>query len=153
MTAIYLIRDLASALREVVKDFEFEVEQQTPEVPEPKKISVYEQYLPTDMHESDNYFPYVLVSVDSVESARQSRKVTLNLQLAVFGGNELDGYSGWRDLFNLAERIMQFIDSTPVLAKKYSWQRETAFIPAESQKLPWFYGNIVTEYAAAEVQF
>ncbi len=153
MTPVFLIREMASSLREVVKDFEFEVEQQTPDPPPPKKISVYEQYVPTDMHDSDNFFPYVLVSLDSTETANQAGIATLNIQLAVFGGNEQDGYSGWRDLFNLAERIMQFIDSTPIIANQFVWNRQTAFVPAEKQKLPWFYGNIVTEYTIPELQF
>ena len=142
MTAIFLIQELAKAIREVVKDYKFVAELQPD-----KKVTVYEQYLPSDRFEQDSFYPLVVVSVDSVEVEKFDRIATVVIQVSTFGGEDEDGFRGWQDMFNMAERITQFIDATPILANKFSLHKKTAFTPQETQPFPFFNGFIVCEYA------
>ena len=148
MTAIYLIQDLASALREVVKDFKFVAELQPDKV-----VTVYEQYLPSDRFEVDTYYPFVIVSLGSVEVEKHERLANLVLQVSTFGGEAEDGFGGWQDMFNLSERISQFIDATPILANKFSLRQKTIFTPQDEQPFPFFNGFIQCSYSLGLVTY
>jgi len=148
MTPIFLITELAKALREVVKDFEFVAELQPA-----KPVTVYEQYLPSDRFQVDSFYPLVIVSLDSVVVENRDRIATVVIQVSTFGGEDEDGFQGWRDMFNLAERICQFLDATPILAKKFPLHKKSAFTPQETQPFPFFNGFIVVEYVLGLVQY
>ena len=147
MTPIFLIAELAKALREVVKDFEFVAELQPA-----KPVTVYEQYLPSDRFQVDTFYPLVIVSLDSVIVENRDRIATVVIQVSTFGGEDEDGFAGWRDMFNLAERICQFLDKTPILAG-ISRHKQTSFTPQETQPFPFFNGFIVAEYVLGLVQY
>lgn len=146
MTPINLVKSLVENLRKVVSDYKFIAELQNP-----KPVSVYEQYLPTDRFEVDTYYPLVIVSLVSVENAgkQQDRVATITLQISTYGGEENDGFDGWRDMFNLSERVCQFLYSTPILDSKFPMAEKPIFVPAETQPIPFFYGYISVKYFLA----
>ena len=148
MTPIFLIEELAKAVREVVKDFEFVAELQPP-----KPVTVYEQYLPSDRFQVDSFYPLVIVSLDSVGVIERDRIASIILQVSTFGGEDEDGFCGWRDMFNLAERICQFLDSTPNLARQFPLHKNSSFAPQETQPFPFFNGFINVEYVLGLVQY
>ncbi len=150
MTAIYLIKAVAEAVREVVKDFELIAELQPP-----KPVTVYEQYLPTDRFEDDTFYPLVIVSCRNIEFDADTkfdgdRVATILLTIGVYGGDKEDG---WRDLFNLAERISQFLFSTPILDKKFLLDFQPEFEPLPEQPEPFYFGNILVKYKLGTPRF
>ena len=145
MTPINLISALAKNISAVVNDYEFIAELQPP-----KKVSVYEQYLPTDDFENDTFYPLVIVTCRQVEAEdRETRLATMLLTLGVYGGDNLQG---WRDLFNMAERISQFLILNPILAEKYPRATLPIFEPLAEQPKPFYFGNIVLKYELAMPQ-
>ena len=163
MTPINLISTMAKNLREVVKDYKFIAELQNP-----KPVTVYEQYLPTDRFEDDTFYPLIIVTCRQVDfiSAKQAkyngeRIATLILTLGVYGGDKDDG---WRDLFNMAERITQFLATAPILPENYFFNRPVlegkfvlekfpVFEPLAEQPEPFYFGNILTQYQLAAPVF
>ena len=145
MIPINLISALAKDISAVVNDYEFLAELQPP-----KKVSVYEQYLPTNNFEDDTFYPLVIVSCRQVEAVdRETRLATMLLTLGVFGGED---FLGWRDLFNMAERISQFLIENPTIAQKYTRATLPIFEPLEDQPIPFYFGNILLKYNLAMPQ-
>ena len=139
MTPIILIHELAKEISAVVKNYTFIAELQNP-----KPVTVYEQYLPTDRFEDDTFYPLVIVSCRQVEVLdKQFRRATLILTLGVYGG---DKDEGWRDLFNMAERITQFLITTPIIGNKFPLDTAPTFEPLSEQPEPFFFGNILVRY-------
>lgn len=150
MTPINLVKSLVGNLREVVADYKLVAELQ-----KPKPVSVYEQYLPSDRFEVDTYYPLVIVSLVSVENTDkfQDRVATVTLQIATYGGEDNDGFDGWRDMFNISERICQFLYSTPIIDGKFPMAEKPIFVPAETQPIPFFYGYVSAKYFLAMSRF
>ena len=150
MTAIYLIKAMAEAVRSVVKDFKLIAELQPM-----KPVTVYEQYLPADKFEDDTFYPLVIVSCRNIEYEGEhrfggDRIATILLTIGVYGGDKEDG---WRDLFNIAERISQYLFTTPTLADKFPLDTLPEFEPIPEQPEPFYFGNILVKYKLAMPRF
>lgn len=140
-----LVHALAQDISLCVNDYKFVAELQPP-----KKVSVYEQYLPRERFEQDSYYPLVIVSCRQVEAVdRETRLATMLLTLGVYGGDDLEG---WEDLFNMAERISHFLIVNPIIAKRYPRETLPIFEPLADQPVPFYFGNIVLKYAVAMPQ-
>ena len=141
MTAIFLVKALAEAMRKVVKDFELIAELQPM-----KPVTVYEQYLPTENFNVDTFYPLLIVSCNGIEYEGGDRVAVMQISVGVFGGYEDDG---WRDLFNISERIMDFLYVTPILAGRYPMRAYPVFEPEVEQPRPFYYGYITLKYDLA----
>jgi len=99
MTPIFLITELAKALREVVKDFEFVAELQPA-----KPVTVYEQYLPSDRFQVDSFYPLVIVSLDSVvKTAFKVGGICLTLRSAF--ANFWTQHRFWQKNFRCTKKV------------------------------------------------
>ena len=149
MTPINLIHSMAKNISEVVKDYNFIAELQ-----KKKPVSVYEQFLPVDKFEDDTIYPMVLVSCRRIEVTGKNfdfdRVCSLILTLGVYGGDKEDG---WRDLFNMTERIMQFLFQTPSIDDKFSLIELPIFEPLADQPEPFLIGNILVKYIISTPRF
>lgn len=112
ITPVDLIKTLAQEFRIVLKDFNLEAEYQ-----ENKNITVYEQALPLPQFEDDTFFPYAVVSVEKViDDDDFESYVVVVVSIGVYGG---DDEGGWQDLFNIAERLRQYLMLNSVVCDKF----------------------------------
>lgn len=144
MTPIFLIHDLAEEIKKVVSDYDLIAELQPM-----KHVTVYEQFIPTDQFEVDTFYPLVTVTLFQVEVVERFRVATMFITIGVYDGDREDG---WRDLFNIAERISQHLISTPILANKFPLDTYPVFEPQLESPTPFYYGNIVVKYQVATPQ-
>ena len=145
MTPINLIFSLAAELREATKDYKLLAERQAD-----KKISVYEQYIPTANFESDTFYPLILVQLRSVEDDGENSTATVVITIGTYGGENL---SGWRDMLNIAERIRQYLLTHPMIGEKFQYIGPIAFEPViglenptTGRPEPFSFGNIAVRY-------
>ena len=143
MTPINLIKALVKELRVVLKDFKLQAEYQAD-----RKIRVYEQIIPLAESRTDTFFPNVVVYLVRVDEDGEDSIATVNFSIAVYGGEDEEG---WRDLFNLAERVRQFVLAHPVIDKKFQLVMPIYFapVPPSEQPEPFFYFDCMTRYLIA----
>ena len=143
MTPRNLIKALAKELREVLKDFKLSAEYQAD-----RKVRVYEQIMPLAEADNDTFFPNVLIYLVQVDEDGTDSLATVNFSIAVYGGED---EQGWQDLFNIAERVRQFVLTHPVVGKKFPLEMPATFAPRppSEQPEPFFYFDCIARYRIA----
>ena len=142
MTPTNLIKALARELREVLKGVKYEAEYQAS-----KEIRVYEQIMPRTQANDDTFFPNVLIYLVQVDEDGTDSLATVNFSIAVDGGED---EQGWQDLFNIAERVRQFVLTHPVVGK-FPLEMPATFAPRppSEQPEPFFYFDCIARYRIA----
>lgn len=142
MTAADLVFEMAAAVKNVVKDYKLQAENQ-----EDKKVSVYTFDLPRGDYETDSFLPYVIITPKLIDLAERDSIVTISMLIATYSG---EPGNDWRDLLSIAERIRQFILTTPIFAQKFLWNQTFHFEPvAPDQPTPFILGYIECDYRIA----
>ena len=145
MTPIFLIESLAAEVGEELKDFKLIAENQPD-----KKVTIYKQLMPLDHFESDTFYPNVTISIQAVESINyQERAATVLFTIGVYKGDKDDG---WRDLFNLAERISQYLYKRPAVANRFPRTGDILFALQADEVDPFYFGNIYAKFKVATPQ-
>lgn len=139
MTLVGLVDALAKDLRGVLKNFTLEAEYQGA-----KKIAVYEQNLPTP-DAGDTFYPCVVVSAENVVDDGNDTEVLVLFTIGVYGG---ENERGWRDLFNVAEKIRQYVLLHGVVGEVYarSLPLEFEVLELQEQPAPFFIGRLGVSY-------
>lgn len=142
MTPINLIKALARALREELKGFKLSAEYQPD-----KKIRVYEQIMPQTHANDDTFFPNVVVYLVRIDEDGTDSIATVNFSIEVYGGED---ESGWQDLFNIAERIRQFVLTHPTI-ENFPLAEGSYFapVPPNEQPEPHFFFDCIVRYRIA----
>lgn len=141
MTPMDLIETMAKFCEKVLSDYEMVAEYQGE-----KKISIYRQNIPIPNFRNDTFLPCVVVSVEKVIDTEDFESVAiLVLTIQVYGG---ENEEGWRDLFNIAERLRQMILLNPMLGEKYPLELPVEFEVSEylEQPKPFFIGELAMAY-------
>lgn len=142
MTPRNLIKALAKELRGVLKDLKLLAEYQPA-----RKIRVYEQIIPLAESRTDTFFPNVVVYLLRIDEDGTDSIATVNFSIGVYGGED---EAGWQDLFNIAERVRQFILTHPIIGK---FPLVDGFylapVPPSEQPEPFFYCDCVARYRIA----
>ena len=143
MTPINLIKALAKELRELLKDFKLAAEYQAD-----RKIRVYEQIIPLAESRTDTFFPNVVVYLVRVDEDGEDSIATVNFSVAVYGE---ENEQGWQDLFNIAEKIRQFVLTHEIIGEKFKLEMPIYFapVPPSEQPEPFFYFDCMTRYRIA----
>ena len=142
MTGDGLITALSENLREVLKDYKLQAEGQTD-----KKVSVYKYDIPHGRFENDTYIPYVIVTPKIIDLVERDSIMTVAMLINTYVGEYGDD---WRDMMSIAERIRQYILTTPIMSKKYLFARSFHFEPiATDQPSPFIIGYIEADYRLA----
>ena len=142
MTPRKLIKALAKELRQELKDFKLSAEYQAD-----RKVRVYEQIMPLAEADNDTFFPNVLIYLVQVDEDGTDSLATVNFSIAVYGGED---EQGWQDLFNIAERVRQFVLTHPVV-DKFPLEMPATFAPRppSEQPEPFFYFDCIARYRIA----
>lgn len=141
MTPLDLIEDMSKFCEEVLSGYEMIAEYQGN-----KKISIYRQNIPLPDFANDTYMPCVTVSVEKVVDDEEFDTIAiLVLTISVYGGED---EQGWRDLFNIAERLRQNLLLNPCLAEKYPLELPIEFsvMDYKEQPKPFFIGEMAMAY-------
>lgn len=143
MTPRMLIKALARELRELLKDFKLLAEYQPD-----RKIRVYEQIIPLAHSRDDTFFPNVVVYLVRVDEDGDDSIATVNLSAGVYGGEDEEG---WQDLFNIAEKIRQFVLTHPIIDGRFQLETPIYFapVPPNEQPEPFFFFDCVVRYRIA----
>lgn len=143
MTPINLIKALAKEIRRELKDFKLQAEYQPA-----REIRVYEQIMPLSQAEDDTFFPNVVVNLVRVDEDGEDSIAMVNLSVAVYGGEDEEG---WQDLFNIVERIRQFVLTHTKIAGRFPLEMPIYFapVPPAEQPEPFFYFDCIVRYRIA----
>lgn len=114
MTPYVLLHALAEELREATKQFKF-IAQAQPD----KKISIYEQAIPTEDFEEDTFYPLICVELLNIEDAVEMSTAAFLLTIGCYAG-ERD--SGWLDLLNLMEEVREYLLGRRIIGKHFLLQ-------------------------------
>ena len=98
MIPALLVKAVADQVREATKLYKMRAEGQ-----EDKAVTVYEQHIPDEEYESDTYYPYVIVSCQTVEDVEDGSTATIGLTVGVYGEDRL----AWMDMLSIMERVRQ----------------------------------------------
>ena len=145
MTLQDLTHSLAKELRAVLRNYKCIAEGQAD-----KRVTVYEQYMPSDYFEEDSYYPCVIVSFSEMEDGEVDSVATYIISVGVFGGYKDDG---WRDLFNIAESIRQYLLKDSVICERYVVERPIAYEVLETQPEPFYWGRFGVEIRIPQIRY
>ena len=142
MTTTDLIFTLVENIKTVVKDYKLLAENQPD-----KKVSVYAFDLPYGNFEGDTFAPYILITPKIIDLVERDSIVTVSMLIATYAG---EPGNDWRDLLSIAERIRQFILTTPIVSEKFLWNHVFHFEPVTpEQPTPFILGYVEADYRIA----
>ncbi len=148
-----LIRALGTEIRTAVENYKFASDGH-----EPKKISVYEQFIPR-AHLDDprgQFHPLIAVQCASVSDEIEGTAAEMTLTFGVYDESriEQDGRLNepWVDLLNLMETVRLRLLSKPVIGGRYRLIKPLETEIAEVQPAPFFYGQITARYFIYQAQ-
>ena len=139
MTPLILIETLAKNLRELFNGKDFATEYQGD-----KQLQIFEHDLPRGDFENNIFFPCVIVTLKSVEDEGDDSIATVAFTIGTYSDNLGNDY---RDMFNIAEKIRQFLLTNPILDGLFYLQMPIAFEPiTPEQPEPFVFGIIAVRY-------
>lgn len=144
MTPLILVETLAKKLREV-----FSGENAATEFSGLQPVQVFEHDLPRGDFGKINLYPHVIVTCKGTDEDGVNSLATIALTIGTFSDNI---GQDWRDMFHIAEKVRQFILTTPILEKKFHLEMPMAFetLTAENKESdPFVFGIIAVRYRIA----
>lgn len=139
MIAVDLVAAVADEIRDAVKDTRFPLEHHSSDKIPLKPVTVYEQFLPRESFNDDNYYPLVLVewlsTSDELDGGNPKSTSTIGLSMGVFAAESY----GWRDSLHLTELIRHRLLTRRVVGQKFRLTGETNFEMSSEQPLPFVY--------------
>lgn len=148
MTPLILIETLTKNLKKVFENFSCESEFKGL-----KPVQIFAHDLPRGDFEDNTFYPCVVVTLKAVEDEGDNSIATVALTVGVYSNNI---GNDWRDMFNIAEKIRQFILTHPILEETFPLVEPVAFEPltAESQQAdPFVFGIIAVRYKVANPKY
>lgn len=157
MTTALLVTSLADEIRAVTANLklpaEYHNEEQRTSETTWRRVNVYEQYIPADLFQTEDYFPCVIVewleTHDTLRGEEIKSVATVGLSFGVFA-KESDG---WKDCFHLMELVRQRVLSVRTLAQRFrlisddiTWQI------GQNQPAPFFFGYAELGYEIYQPQ-
>lgn len=133
MTALNLVQALAQEIRAEVAEYTCIAEYQAD-----KKVTVYEQVMPSDEFADDSYYPCVIISLKDYEDDVAESWADVIISIGVYGGERQDG---WRDLFNISETVRQYLNRQEVVGQKFCREYPISYELLDSQPVPFYYGR------------
>lgn len=143
MTPLNLVKELAKTLREACGKIKLPAQYQ----PE-KKVTVYEQGVPTEEFEKDSFYPLICVELLSVED---DVEISVASVLITVGTYNNESAAGLQDHLNLLETVRQCLLKNQIISQKFS-----AILPmytglVEKSSEEFSYSNIFVQYQIASV--
>ena len=150
MTTALLVESIAAEIRDATKnlrlpiEYHNEVQRRAEETW--RAVNVYEQMIPNDLFQNDNYYPCVVVSWldtrDKLSGDRIESVATIGLSCGVFA-KEADG---WKDCLHLTELIRQRLLRVRTIAQRFRLSDDITWMSAPDQPLPFFFSYAELEY-------
>ncbi len=139
MTTVNLIESVAAEIKAVTKNLRLPLEYHgTRSNAVQRAVHVYEQQIPHDLFESDEYFPCCTVEFlslhDTVRGTDVKSIATIGLSCGVFAK---ESYA-WRDCFHLTELCRQRLLSVRTLAEKFRLADDITWEAPPQQPTPFF---------------
>lgn len=144
MTPLILVETLTKNLRETLKTLALSAEFE-----ENRPVQVFAHDLPRGDFENNSFYPCVIVTLKSVEDEGDHSIATIALTVGAYSNNL---GNDWRDMFNISEKIRQFLLTNPILDNFFPLVYPIAFEPimAESKEAdPFVFGIIAVRYRVA----
>ena len=157
MIAAQLVTSLAEEIRAVTANLKLPVEYQNEDERTAettwRRVNVYEQYIPADLFQTENYFPCVVVewleTHDTLRGDEIKSVATVGLSFGVFA-KEADG---WKDCFHLMELVRQRVLSVRTLARRFRLiGDEVTWQIGQNQPAPFFFGYSELAYEIFQTQ-
>lgn len=117
----------------------------------PKAITVYLQELPmpeeidADADTETAPTPFIIVRSESGKVADDDSPQALEMSLILCGYDDSRERSGWRDVVNMRERIIQHVCSAPYFGGAYTVERPIKWMMQQDDTHPYYYG-VITLY-------
>lgn len=148
MTPLILVETLVKNLREVLKNQVLAAEYQPA-----RQVQVFAHDLPRGDFENNTYYPCVIVTLKSVEDEGDNSIATVTLTVGAYTNNL---GNDWRDMFNIAEKIRQFILTNPIIGGFFPMIDPVAFEPITAEVKdadPFVFGIIAVRYKVATPRY
>ena len=148
MTPLILIETLVKNLQEVLKNQVLAAEYQPD-----RQVQVFAHDLPRGDFENNTFYPCVIVTLKSVEDEGDNSIATVTLTVGAYSD---DIGNDWRDMFNIAEKIRQFILTHPIIGNFFPLVEPVAFEPITAEVKdsdPFVFGIIAVRYKVASPKY
>jgi len=136
MTAIELLESLASGLRSAVKGLKYPAQYQ-----ENKAVTVYLQSIPVAEHETDTFYPLILIELLGIEDDVEKSTASILITIITY---DSDG-RGFYDNFNIAERVRRWI-LTNRLLESFALEVPLTFGVVEKTEDDFWASNFLATY-------
>ena len=147
MTVTELIESLSAEICAATENLKLPVEYQNQKqrrlAETWRRVNVYEQYIPKDLFQTENYYPCAVVELLGIhDDLKLGSTAEIGLSLGVFA-KESDG---WKDAFHLTELIRHRLLTRRVLAKRFRLTGEIHWETAQNQPEPFFFVYATLSY-------
>lgn len=148
MTPLYLIEALAAEIRAACSELKLPIEYQNERerrmIETWRKVNVFEQNIPAELFQRENYYPCCVVELLAVhDDLKAGTTAEVGLSMGVFA-KEADA---WKDAFHFAELIRQRLLTRRVLAKRFRLTGEIHWETAQNQPTPFFFVYATLNYS------
>lgn len=152
MTINTFLENLCREIMFLFKDFQFKEESG-----ELTNLNVFSQSLPIPSGEDDpEPFPYIVVrAADGGKiSPNSSETVRVGFVIGIF--DESLNNQGYKDVFNIIDRIRQRFEKNPILCKRYcrlhSEQYPIHWTTSDEDTHPYFFGGVEMTFAIPTIE-
>ena len=147
MNPVHLVTALAEDIRAAVKNIRLPREYMR-QADNQRGVNVYEQYLPADLFEADDYYPCVIVELLELHDDLQViSTATVGLSFGVFAKEE----DAWKDCFHLWEVVRQHLLEHRTIARRFRL-KDCVWQTAQNQPTPFFFSYAQLEYEIYQPQ-
>lgn len=148
MTITHLVEAVADEIRTATSELrlatEFQNERERRMVETWRKVNVFEQNIPAELFQRENYYPCCVVELLALhDDLKAGSTAEVGLSMGVFA-KEADG---WKDAFHFAELIRQRLLTRRVLAKRFRLTGEINWETAQAQPTPFFFVYATLNYS------
>lgn len=117
-----------------------------------RKVNIYQQYIPRDMFENDNYYPCVIVewlnTTDEMNGADAKSLTNIGLSCGTFSF----GANSWKHCFRLTDLIRNRLLTQRLVANCFRLTGDVLWETGENQPLPFFFTYAVLSYEIYQPQ-
>ena len=140
MTTTKLIESVAAEIRLATEKLKLPTEyhdEKTRRLAETwRKVNVYEQYIPRDLFENDNYYPCATVEfLELHDDLKAGSTATVAITCGVFAKEA----NAWKDAFELMELIRRRLLSVRTVAERFRLTGDFVWQTVSTQPTPFYF--------------
>lgn len=143
MTPYVLQEALVEEVKLALKDFTLKNEKG-----EETKVNVYQQFLPKDEEENEQ-FPYVSLKFTNQEDTSEESLCRIEFLIANCNGDL--NFQGFKDTMNIMQKIRIHLEEKVIIANKFELKFPVKSAVSEEIAFPYFFGGIETHWILPKI--